>query len=122
MMPEDSQKAVEKEILRNQYIAVVIMFVLFFASALVSILVFGNDMVKIMRVVIPVANLPLLFIGLSSLKNKVSILRPRGKRTYSTGKQAVIVGSLALVVFLLNIVIVFSPILPFLFDAMLAAT
>jgi hypothetical protein len=117
MMPEDSQKSVEKEILRNQYIAVAVMFILFFASAVVAVLIFGNDTVKILRVIIHVAGLLQLFIGVSSIKNKVSIMRPKGKREHSTGRQAIIIGLLLILVFVIELLFVFSPILPFLIDS-----
>lgn len=122
MVPENLPKSAEKEILRNQYIAVAAMLILFFASVVVAALVFGNDMVKMIRAVIPFADLPLLFIGISSIQNKVSILRPRGKRSHSTGKQAVKVGVLAIIAFVLNLLLVFSPILPFFFEAMTGAS
>ncbi|MBK8901390.1 MAG: hypothetical protein IPM53_09420 [Anaerolineaceae bacterium] len=117
MMPEDSQKLVEKEVLRNQYIALAVMFNLFFASAVVAILIFGNDMVKILRIIFPMVGLLQLFIGVSSIKNKVSIMRPKGKREYSTGRQATIIGFLLILVFAIELLIVFSPILPFLIDS-----
>lgn len=112
MEPEDSRKVAEKAILRNQYMAIPVAFVLFFLSGIVSILIYGNDMVKILRIIFPVAGLLQLFIGVSSIRNKVSIMRPKGRREHSTGRQAVLIGVLLILVFVIELLFLYSPILP----------
>lgn len=117
MSQDDSQTAAEKKILKTQYMALATSFVLFFVSAIPLILLFGNDIVKIIRIIIPIAYFPALFIGISSIKHKISIARPKGQRKHSTGKQAVVVGVLVIASFVLNLIILFSPLLDLLYSS-----
>ncbi len=53
--------------------------------------------------------LPLFYIGLSSIRNRVSIIRLRGQREYSRGTKAMVFGFIAFAIVIVNILIVFVP-------------
>jgi hypothetical protein len=53
-----------------------------------------------------------MFIGVSSIINRVSILKPKWQQDYPRGKQAVIIGSLFIISEIIAIIILLSPILP----------
>lgn len=112
METKDSREAAEKVILRNQFVAIPVALVLFFILTIISILVFESDMIRILRTVAPVAGLPQVFVGLSSIKNKVSIFRTRGGRERVIGKQAVVLGFVLIFAYLMELLILYSPILP----------
>ena len=107
----EPQKPDEKKIMRVQYIALATMFVLFFGSAIPAILLFEDDFVKVLRIVLSLALLPTLFIGISSIRNRVSIMRPKGQRQHSTDKQAITVGIIVIIAYVINMALLFSPIL-----------
>jgi formate-dependent nitrite reductase membrane component NrfD len=111
MLPDDPQTIEQKKIIKSQYIAMATAFVLFFVTAIFSILLFEGNFVKVIRMAITVGYSPVLFIGVSSIRNEISILRPKGEKQYSTGKRAVTMGVLLIASFLLNVVIAFSPLL-----------
>jgi hypothetical protein len=109
MLPDEPQTAEQKKILKSQYIAMATAFVLFFVTAIFSILLFESDFIKVIRMAITVGYSPVLFIGVSSIINEVSILRLKGERQYPTGKRAVTMGVLLIASFVLEVVIAFSP-------------
>ena len=111
MLPDGPQTIEQKKIIKSQYIAMAMAFVLFFVTAIFSILLFEGNFVKVIRMAITVGFSPALFIGVSSILNEVSILRLKGERQYPTGKRAVTMGILLIVSFVLEVVIVFSPLL-----------
>ena len=111
MLPDGPQTIEQKKIIKSQYIAMAMAFVLFFVTAIFSILLFEGNFVKVIRMAITVGYSPVLFIGVSSIRNEISILRPKGEKQYSTGKRAVTMGVLLIASFLLNVVIAFSPLL-----------
>ncbi len=111
MLLDKPQPVDEKKILTAQYIAIALMFVLFFGTALLLSLFLDGNFVQVIRIAILVSMLPLLFISFSSIKYKTSVYRPKGRRQHSTGKEAVTMGILIFIAYLLNTIIALSPIL-----------
>ncbi len=93
----------EKKIMRWQYVAVALMFILFFPTAILSLYIFNGS---IKYIFVPLS-IPLLFIAVSSIKNQVSILRPKGKKEPTRGKSAVGIGILMIIVVFVQLLIVF---------------
>ncbi|MCP4419164.1 MAG: hypothetical protein GY805_21320 [Chloroflexi bacterium] len=120
MLPNDPQETEERKIFKSQYIAVAVAFALFLVTVIVSTLVFDGDIVRMLRVIIPIGFFPVLFVGLSSIKHRVSIMRPKGRRRHSTGKQAVIIGIMLIAVYVINTIIVFMPIFEWFVDSFLS--
>ena len=67
---------------------------------------FGVDRYSILAVMIPN-----LYLGASSIKNRVSIMRLRGQKGYSRDTRAVIFGIIIVVVALGYFFILFNPLL-----------
>jgi hypothetical protein len=96
----------EEIVIRRQWIAFIAMFVLFFLAVLISVKVF----VVIKYIVLGVC-IPILYLGTSSIKNRISIARLRGQKGYSRDTRAVVFGAIMLVMAIAYIVIVFTPFL-----------
>ena len=96
----------EEIVIRRQWIAFVAMFVLFFLAGLISVKVFGVIKYSVLGVCIP-----MLYLGTSSIKNRISIARLRGQKGYSRDTRAVVFGAIMLVMAIAYIVIVFTPFL-----------
>ncbi len=79
----------EKRIIIFQYAAFLAAMLLFIPLSLLS-LYLANSFKWGLQMILPLH----LFIGISSVKNQVSILRPRGRIDHSRGKQAVTYGKL----------------------------
>jgi len=93
----------EEIVIKRQWISFFAAFILFFLAGLISIKVFGVIKYSVLGVCIP-----MLYLGTSSIKNRISIARLRGQKGYSRGTRAVIFGVIALVVSITYIVIVFT--------------
>lgn len=103
-MKQFSQPSSEEEkILRWQYGAFALCFILFIPSVFVSYYFFNGS---IKGIFVPITIMQ-LFIGISSLKNQVSILRPRGQREPARGKSAVVIGIMMIVALFIESVVVF---------------
>jgi hypothetical protein len=96
----------EEIVIRRQWIAFVALFVLFFLAGLISVKVFGVIKYSVLGVCIP-----MLYLGTSSIKNRISIARLRGQKGYSRDTRAVVFGAIMLVMAIAYIVIVFTPFL-----------
>jgi len=94
-------------VVRWQYIAFVAEFVLFFPAIYVSTYILHSESYI---GVVPAAMM--IAIGISSIVNRISILRPRGySKGYTTGKTAVLFGGLELIVGIGLLLSSFLPIL-----------
>ena len=81
-------------------------FCYFFPAVFISLNVFGAARYSILAVMIPY-----LYLGASSIKNRVSIMRLRGQNGYSRDTRAVIFGIIMVVVALGYFFILFNPLL-----------
>jgi hypothetical protein len=93
----------EDKILRWQYGAAALSFILFFPSGILSYSIFNGS---IKGVFLPITIMQ-LFIGFSSIKNEVSILRPRGQREPARGKSAVVIGIMMIAALFIVLVVAF---------------
>jgi hypothetical protein len=101
---DDAPKVDEKVIAKRQWTACIAAFILFSLACLISIKVFGVGKYSVLGLCIP-----LLYIGSSSIKNRLSIVRVRGQKGYSTGTRAVIIGAIMIVFAIAYVIIVFTP-------------
>ena len=99
----DSKPAAHEEtIIKRQWIAVIAAFVLFAIGGFLSQRMFGELKYGILGVCIP-----MLYLGISSIRNRVSIIRLRGKKEYSRDQRAVVLGSFMIILAILYIVVAF---------------
>jgi hypothetical protein len=96
----------EAVVIKRQWIAFVAAFVLFALASFISVRVFGVAKYSILGLCLPMA-----YLGISSIKNRVSIARLRGQKGYSRDTRAVIFGVIMLVLATAYVVIVFTPFL-----------
>jgi hypothetical protein len=94
----------EEIVIKRQCMAFTATFVLFALAGLISVKVFGAIKYSVLG-----ACIPMLYLGASSIKNRISIARLRGQKGYSRDTRAVIFGAIMLVVAIAYIVIVFTP-------------
>ncbi|HRQ41161.1 MAG TPA: PQQ-binding-like beta-propeller repeat protein [Chloroflexota bacterium] len=102
-MKQYNQLSPEEKVMRWQYGAVALMFVLFFPTAILSLYIFNGS---IKYIFLPLS-IPLLFIGVSSIKNQVSIFRSKGKKEPARGKNAVGIGILMIVAVFVQLLFIF---------------
>jgi hypothetical protein len=106
-MDTDNQPVPNEEmVIKRQWIAVVAGFILFFIGGPVSERMFGVTRYGILGVC-----LPMLYLGISSILNRVSIIRLRGNKAYSRGKRAVVLGVIFIVFAVLYVILAFGPFL-----------
>ncbi len=96
----------EEIIIKRQWVAFIATFVLFFPAVFISLSVFGIARYSILAVMIP-----MMYLGTSSIKNRVSIMRLRGQKGYSRDTRALIFGIITVVVALGYFFILFNPLL-----------
>ncbi len=101
----------EKRVLRNQYLAFVIAFVLFFPKMFLVLKIFNGSF---QYAFIPIS-IPAYYIAISSIKNRVSVLRPKGKKEPSKGKSAVKIGWFMIVALSVQLAFVLIQPIPSLF-------
>lgn len=89
---ENRLAAHEDAVIRGQWIAVIAAFVLFFVGGFLSARIFGVTKYGALGVC-----LPMLYLGISSIKNRLSIIRFRGQKGYTRDKRAVTLGTIMLV-------------------------
>ena len=94
----------EETIIKRQWIAVAAAFVFFLVGGFISMRVFGVTKYGVLGVC-----LPMLYIGASSIKNRISIVRVRGRQGYSRDKHAVTFGVILLVLAIAYLVLAFMP-------------
>jgi hypothetical protein len=95
----------EERVIKQQWIAVIVGFILFFMGGWISERWFGVIRYGIIGVCIP-----MLYLGISSIRNRVSIVRLRGNKEYSRGKRAVMLGTIFIVFGIGYIILAFVPI------------
>jgi hypothetical protein len=93
----------EKRIIIFQYAAFLAAMLLFIPLSLLS-LYLANSFKWGLLMILPLH----LFIGISSVKHQVSILKPRGRGDYSRGKQAVTFGKLMIAGTIITAVIILA--------------
>jgi hypothetical protein len=99
---DNKPNAHEEMILKRQWIAVIAAFVLFAIGGFLSQRMFGVTEYGIFGVCIP-----MLYLGVSSIKNRISIIRLRGKKEYSRDQRAVTLGTFMIVLAVAYAVMVF---------------
>lgn len=97
-------EAHEEVIIRRQWIAVVAAFILFFAGGFLSTRLFGVTKYGALGVCIP-----MLYLGISSIKNRLSIIRFRGQKGYTRDKRAMTLGIIMLALASAYTILVFMP-------------
>jgi hypothetical protein len=97
-------KSDESIIITRQYIAFFVALILFIPFSLLSVIIFHT-----MKYGMIISMVIMLYIGISSITNRVSILRPKGRMEYSKGKEAVVYGVLMLVGAIINIIFFLIP-------------
>lgn len=101
-METNNQSAAQEErIIRRQWIAVIAGFVLFFIGGSISQRLFGVTEYGVVGVC-----LPLLYLGFSSIRNRISIIRLRGNKEHSRDRRAVILGTFMIVLAIAYLVMV----------------
>lgn len=103
----NSEEAIQKEkkVLAWQYGVFFAMFILFVPITLFVVNTFNGSF----RYIFLPLSIPVFYIGISSIKNRVSIVRIKGRKEPARGKQAVIFGFLAIGGGILQLLFVFIP-------------
>jgi hypothetical protein len=97
-------EAHEEVIIKRQWIAVVAAFILFFVGSFLSTRLFGVTKYGALGVCIP-----MLYLGISSIKNRLSIIRFRGQKGYTRDKRAMTLGIIMLALASAYTILVFMP-------------
>lgn len=100
---ESKQK--EKKVLAWQYGVFFAMFILFVPITLFVLNTFNGSI----RFALLPLSIPVFYIGISSIRNRVSILRLKGRKDPARGKQAVVIGFLLIGTGILQLLFVFIP-------------
>lgn len=95
----------EKKAIRKQYGAMILAFILFFPTAIFVTNIFNGSFKYLF---IPVS-VPIYFVAISSIKNRISIIRPKGKKEPSRGKSAVRFGWILIVGLSIQLAFVLTP-------------
>lgn len=101
----------ERTIIKRQYAAFFIALIMFIPSLLFFGTIFHNAKYGM---IVPLVIM--IYIGVSSVINRISIIRPKGRINHSTGKQAVIYGVITLAGLIANIIFLFTPFTDILFS------
>ena len=99
-------KVNDEVVVKRQWIAFIAAFILFIFAGFISMKVFGVAKYSVLGLCIP-----MLYLGASSIKNRLSIARLRGQEGYSKGTRAVVFGIIMIVVAIAYIIIMFTPFL-----------
>ena len=105
MMQSNITTEEEKNIINRQFKAFFIGIVIFVLSAILSRVVFQFTM----RYGALLTILPMFYIAISSMKNRVSILRLRGQKDYSRGQRAFLFGIIILIVEIATFIFLLTP-------------
>jgi len=101
----EEAKQKEKRVLAWQYGVFFAMFILFVPITLFVLNTFNGSI----RYALLPLSIPIFYIGISSIKNRVSILRLKGRKEPARGKQAVIFGFLLTGSGIIQLLFVFIP-------------
>jgi heme/copper-type cytochrome/quinol oxidase subunit 4 len=105
IMQSDISTEEEKSIVNRQFKAFFVGVSIFVLSAILSRVVFHTTM----RYGVLLTILPMFYIAISSMKNRVSILRLKGQKEYSRGQQAFIFGIIILIVEIATFIFFLTP-------------
>lgn len=103
----------EEMIIKLQNTSVVLAFLFGIIGVLIVVFAFGPRQYKY---ILLGPSLPMIYLGVSSIKNRLSVVKAKGQRGYARGSQAVFMGVLVLISIIVDIVIVFSPFLDSFFN------
>ena len=95
----------EKAIIKWQYGAFVIAVIIFISFGFISRSILHTTI----RYAALTTILPMFYVAISSIKNRVSILRLKGQKEYSKDKQAVMFGAILLVVEIATFIFLLTP-------------
>jgi hypothetical protein len=104
MNANNLKKVSDEVVVKRQWIAFISCFILFLLASFISAKVFGVAKYSVLGMCIP-----MWYIGASSIKNRLSIVRLKGQAGYSKGTRAVILGVIMIVVATAYIIIMFTP-------------
>lgn len=103
----DTKPVVHEEVvIKRQQIAVIAAFILFAIGSFISLRLFGVAKYGVLGVCIP-----MLYLGVSSIKNRISLVRLRGQKTYSRDTRAIVFGVIMIAFAIVYMVMVFAPLL-----------
>ena len=102
---QGSTNTKEKTIINWQNKAVIATILIFVVSAFLSRVVFHSTM----RYAALLTILPMLYIAISSMKNRISIFRLKGQKEYARGQQAFLFGAILLLVELTAFLFLLTP-------------
>lgn len=92
----------EEGVIKRQWIAVIVGFLVFAISFFLSERMEGMNKYAVLGIC-----LPMLYLGVSSIRNRLSIIRLRGKKGYSRDQRAVILGGFMTALAILYLVFAF---------------
>jgi hypothetical protein len=98
----------EEMIIKWQRTSLIIAFIFGIIGVLIVGFVFGPAQYKY---ILLGPGLPMIYLGMSSITNRLSVVKAKGQKGYARGSQAVFMGVLVLTSVIFDIVIVFSPFL-----------
>jgi len=104
MKPDNKLQPNEKIIIKRQYIAFFIGMILFIPITLISGGIFHTPKYGMFAPIVA-----LVYISISSMANRISILRTRGRLEPSRDKQALIYGAILLAVAIFAVFAIFIP-------------
>ncbi len=111
MLPDEPQPVDEKKIVKTQIIAAAMMFVLLIVVGLPTMQILKDDPTKAMRIIIPIMSSPWLFIGFSSIIYKTSMIGAKDIKYPTTGRKAIMIGIGVIIIYFIQVIFVFSPML-----------
>lgn len=94
----------EEVVIKRQQIAVIVGLVFLAIGGFLSAQLFGSAKYGILGVCIP-----MLYLGASSIKNRISLFRPRGRNAYSRDTRALVFGVVMIVLAIIYAVVIFLP-------------
>jgi hypothetical protein len=104
-MESDSKSQTnEKTITKRQYIAFFVGMILFIPTALISANIFHTPKYGMFAPIVA-----MVYISVSSMTNRISILRTRGRLKPSRDKQALAYGAILLAVAIFAVIAIFTP-------------
>ena len=104
-MQNDVSTEEEKSIINWQFKAFFTGVVIFILSGILSKVVFHITM----RYGALLTILPMFYVAISSMKNRVSILRLKGQKGYSRGQRAFFIGIILLIVEIATFIFLLTP-------------
>jgi hypothetical protein len=104
MEPDNVREDKNKKVIKWQFRILITVFILAIPLTLISLKIYHT-----MRYGVIVPTILSLLIGISSIKDRISILKPRWQKEYPIGKQAIIIGVFFLISEIIWIIFILSP-------------